>query len=70
MLCDANKMISIRGFVCYAVPLCSKTKKAEPTPKPKTTPKTIAPKKSTKKVVKKRKQPLRKTPAKKPKVTL
>ena len=52
-------MISVRGFVCYAVPICSKKVESKPRPK-----------KSTKKVVKKRKQPTRKTPAKKPKVTL
>ena len=65
-------MLSIRGVICYAVPIqCNEDKKPQPKKPSKVTKTTTKPKpkKSTSKAPK-RKQPSRNLPTKKPKVTL
>jgi hypothetical protein len=63
-----NMMIPIKGYICYAVPLCV-NQQEKPKPKPKQR-KVAKPTKKVAKKAHKRKQPARKAPAKKPKVTL
>jgi len=68
-------MISLRGFVCYAVPLCFEEKqntKAKPKPKARNQAKQKNSRPKRKTAVKdlKRKQPAGKVAAKKQKITL
>ena len=65
-------MLSIRGVICYAVPIQCKEDKTPKPKKPRKVTKTTTkskPKKSTRKAPK-RKQPSHNLPTKKPKVTL